>query len=197
MQIDRSQAESRPQVTTGNTAFDYCIGFHGGISFSWDCWFRYWTMKACIILNHDTEPIGLYTRPKALNERITTNPRKSDFILKICGVRKTTSYLSFLQIKLQKCSIILQIDLKESQCKLEWPFLLFLTYVCRHTVLQIIEIILQKFKKSYLNSEQLAAEHIVNAPLFLIKIIRNIISVCCLHLGQSLRKQIKMVTYGI
>lgn len=67
-------------------------------------------MKACTILNPNTEPIGLYTRPRALNACITTSAKKSDGILKILGVRKTILYLFFVLIKKDKCLMILEID---------------------------------------------------------------------------------------
>lgn len=38
-------------------------------------------MNAHIILNLDTEPVRLYTRPRALNSHLKTNSRKSGCIL--------------------------------------------------------------------------------------------------------------------
>jgi len=68
-------------------------------------------------------------------------------------------------------------------------------YVYTHPALQNIKIITQQSNKTYPCSEQLAVAHVANALHFLVKIICNIISVCCLYLGQSLTTQIKTATY--
>lgn len=76
-------------------------------------------MKVCIILNTATEQTGLYIRPRALKACIT-NPRKSDCILKILGVRKAISYLFLYKLKSMNGPLLYKKVKKIRQCKFEW-----------------------------------------------------------------------------